>query len=171
MPVQSLRSGSARSARPPTSPGDIAWRRAYVLGGTLALTAGGAHEMYRALSVGGLTLLELLDLVLFVALFGWIAFTFVSALAGWVSLLSGGGLGLGIAPAGPLPALVTRTALLMPTYNESPARVMAGLQAMHESLAAVGALGYFEIFILRDTTVVAAGIGQREGIAAGQQEP
>ena len=166
MPVQSLRSGSARSARPPTSPGDIAWRRAYVLGGTLALTVGGAHEMYRALSVGGLTLLELLDLVLFVALFGWIAFTFVSALAGWVSLLSGGGLGLGIAPAGPLPALVTRTALLMPTYNESPARVMAGLQAMHESLAAVGALGHFDIFILSDTTDPNIWIAEEAGFLA-----
>jgi membrane glycosyltransferase len=40
----------------------------------------------------------------------------------------------------------------MPTYNENPARVMAGLQAIHESLAAVGALGHFDIFILSDTT-------------------
>ena len=70
--------------------------------------------------------------MLFVALFAWIAFSLVSALAGFVSLLRRGGLALGIARDGPLPALATRTALLMPTYNEEPARVMAGLQAIYE---------------------------------------
>jgi membrane glycosyltransferase len=160
MPVQSLRAappqspGAAapRGGRPPTSPRFMALRRLIVIGGTLALTAASVNEMYGALSVGGLTLLELIVLLLFGALFAWIAFAFVSALAGFVSLLGGGGLGLGIARDGPLPALTTRTALLMPTYNESPVRVMAGLQAIAESVAATGALAHFDIFILSDTT-------------------
>jgi membrane glycosyltransferase len=152
MPVQSLRSAPGRSGRPPTAPRLMALRRLYVIGGTLAMTAAAANEMYRALSVGGLTPLEMLVLALFVALFAWIAFAFVSAVAGFVSLLGRGGLGLGIARAGPLPALTTRTALLMPIYNENPARIMAGLQAIDESVAATGALEHFAIFILSDTT-------------------
>jgi membrane glycosyltransferase len=40
----------------------------------------------------------------------------------------------------------------MPTYNEQPARIMAGLQAIHESLTEVGAAERFDIFILSDTT-------------------
>ena len=108
--------------------------------------------MYRALSVGGLTLLEVVVLLLFLALFAWIAFSFVSGLAGLVSLVRGGGLGLGITRDGPLPALTARTALLMPTYNESTARIIAGLQAIHESLEEADAIAYFDIFILSDTT-------------------
>jgi membrane glycosyltransferase len=55
-------------------------------------------------------------------------------------------------PDAPLPELTVRTALLMPTYNESTARVMAGLQAIHDSLAATGRLDWFDLFILSDTT-------------------
>jgi membrane glycosyltransferase len=46
----------------------------------------------------------------------------------------------------------SRTALLMPTYNESPARVMAGLEAIDEELRARQVSGVFDIFILSDTT-------------------
>jgi len=162
MPAQSLRAAPPSARRLATSPPGIRARRAFVLGGTLALTAGGANEMYRALSVGGLTPLELLALLLYVALFAWIAFAFVSALAGFVSRLRRGGLGLEIAPDAPLPRCTTLTALLMPTYNEAPARVFAGVQAVYESLAATGApesgapetetIEQFRIFVLSDTT-------------------
>ncbi len=40
----------------------------------------------------------------------------------------------------------------MPTYNEQPARVMAGLQAIDELLREVGANDAFDVFILSDTT-------------------
>ena len=77
-------------------------------------------------------------LVLFVALFAWIALSFTSALAGFFALLTGGGL----APAGAeISVPATRTALLMPTYNESPQRVTAGLQAIWEALQAAGPAG------------------------------
>jgi membrane glycosyltransferase len=41
---------------------------------------------------------------------------------------------------------------LMPTYNESPTRVMAGLEAIDEELRALHAEQSFDIFILSDTT-------------------
>jgi len=152
MPVQSLRAARAPTRRPTTEPRGILPRRAFVIGGAVALTAEGVREMYLVLGGAGLNLLQLVILALFVALFAWIALSFCSALLGFVSLIRRGGLGLGIDPTAPLPALSARTALLMPTYNENPARVMAALEAIHEALGAAGRLDYFDIFILSDTT-------------------
>src|SRR3546814_20853470 len=39
----------------------------------------------------------------------------------------------------------------MPTYNEDPERLMAGLQAIHESLAETCELDRFDFFVLSDT--------------------
>ncbi len=103
-------------------------------------------------AVNGLTALAVFMLALFLALFAWIALSFTSALAGFFSLLAGGGRALGTGPDTPLPHLATRTALLMPTYNEQPSRIMAELQAIDESLREIGAGDAFDLFILSDTT-------------------
>ena len=63
-------------------------RRGFVLTGTAILTAAGCYEMYRVLQVGGVTVLESIILALFVLLFAWIAFSFMSALAGFFVLLT-----------------------------------------------------------------------------------
>jgi membrane glycosyltransferase len=152
MPAQSLRVGQSSPMLLPTAPRTILLRRAFVFGGTAALTAIAAYQMYLVLDVGGMTLLEDLTLVLFVLLFAWIGLSFVSALGGAWSLLTDHGLSLGIDPRTPLPELAQRTALLMPTYNEPPERVTAGLLAMWESLAATGRSSHFDLFILSDTT-------------------
>ena len=47
--------------------------------------------------------------------------------------------------------LAGRTALLMPIYNEAPARVMAALEALHGEVANLGATAKFDFFILSDT--------------------
>jgi len=138
-------------AQPASSPGHMVARRAIVLGGAVAVTAIAAYQMYLVLGVGGLTLLEGVILALFVVLFAWIALALVSAVCGFVSLMTGGGRRLD--PLGsPLPALSQRTALLMPCYNEQPGRVAAALQVIHQDLARLGALPAFDLFILSDTT-------------------
>ncbi|MDR3536128.1 MAG: glucans biosynthesis glucosyltransferase MdoH [Acetobacteraceae bacterium] len=148
MPTQSLRQAPPRSPRPASSPRRIGLRRCLVIGGAIVLTAFGAREMYRVLAaVNGPTVLAIVMLALFVPLFAWIALSFTSALAGFCALLAGRRSPL-LSDAPP----ATRTALLMPTYNESPQRVMAGLQAIHESVQATGAGDLFDIFILSDTT-------------------
>jgi membrane glycosyltransferase len=155
MPVQSLRHRpQTRSGRIhlPSAPRGMALRRLLVISGAVLLTAAAANEMYKVLTAGTLTVLAVLVLVLFVALFAWIALAFTSAVCGFVSLVAGGERRLGVSPGGPLPELSVRTALLMPTYNESTARVMAGLQAIYGSLAAIGQLAWFDLFILSDTT-------------------
>src|SRR4051794_5757165 len=150
MPVQSLRDG-ARATRLSLGLASIAARRAFVFGIALALSIVAAYEMYQVLAVGGLATLEAVILVLFVVLFAWIAFSFASLLGGIVALATGR-----IAPleigTGALPSLATRSALLFPTYNEEPHRLLARVQAIHESVAATGTANRFDVFILSDTT-------------------
>ncbi len=121
--------------------------RLFVFGGGLALTAYGANEMYRVVAVGGVTLLEWALLILFIANFSWIALAFTNAIAGLFWLLF-------FAPRAPgVPAaLRERTAIVMPIYNESPARTFGALQAMFEDVEASGLGGSFEWFFLSDTT-------------------
>ena len=127
-------------------------RRAAIFAGTLALTAGGAWEMYYVVDVGGVTALEWALLAFFVALFAWVAFSFMSALAGFFVTLAGARAGLDVETQGPAPALDRRTAMLLPTYNEDPHAVTARLQAMWESVEATGQGAHFDWFLLSDTT-------------------
>ena len=151
MPVQSLRAAPARTGRPASSPAGVGWRRLLVVGGAVALTAVAAHEMELVLGSAGLTPLAAAILVLFVVLFAWIALALVSAACGFASLVGGGGRRLEAAgEEAAMPGI--RTALLMPTYNEQPARVAAALQVIHEDLDRLGALRQFDLFILSDTT-------------------
>ena len=152
MPVQSLWHNPAASVEPPTSPPGVSRRRFVLLCATLALTGFAGHEMYLVFQGGSLTALEAVILALYVLLFAWIAFSFATALAGFVSLVRGGMRQLGIDEAGPLPSVSTRTALLVPAYNESPPHLMARIEAIHASLAESGVLEQFDFFILSDST-------------------
>src|SRR5260370_38723375 len=90
--------------------------------------------MYEVLQVSGVTILEWMVLFLFVLLFAWIAFSFMSALAGFAVLLFRTKDPLGIDPAAPLPSIGSKNAMLLPTYNENPYRIMARPRAMCESV-------------------------------------
>ena len=145
-----------RTERLPTTPAGLALRRLLVIGGAVLLTIGAGTAMNRVLNGVVVTPLGVFVVALFVVLFAWIALAFTSAVAGFVSLVSGGGLGLGVARDAALPRLATATALLMPTYNEDPTRVAAGLEAMIRSLAACGQPERFHVFVLSDTRDPAA---------------
>jgi membrane glycosyltransferase len=130
----------------------VALRRACIFTGTAAMTAAGCYEMYEVLQVGGVTILEWMVLFLFVLLFAWIAFSFMSALAGFAVLLFRTKDPLGIDPAAPLPPIGSRNAMLLPTYNEDPHRITARLRAMCESVDQSGYGSRFDWFVLSDTT-------------------
>jgi len=151
MPVQSLRDGP-RAAPLPFAQGSIAARRAFVFGTTLALSIAAAYEMYLVLAVGGLTTLEMMILGLFVVLFAWVALSFASTLGGVFAMVTPKTRSLGIDPDAPLPEIASRTALLLPTYNEDPDRVFSRVQAVYESVAQTGMASGFDVFILSDTT-------------------
>lgn len=140
-----------------------AWpRRACILAGTVLMTLAGCYEMYEVLQVGGVTILEWIILVLFVLLFAWIAFSFTSAIAGFFVLLFRRKEELGIDSRAALAAIESRTALLLPTYNEDPYRVLARLRAIHESVEEAGYASLFDWFVLSDTTDPAIWIAEEK---------
>ncbi len=152
MPVASLRQGRRARRRGRRFIPKLFLCRCFVFGGAVAMTGAAAWQMYRVMVSGSVTMLEVVLLTLFVSLFAWIALSFTSAVCGFVSLAAAGGRPLGILDACEPDSLRCRTALLMPTYNEDPSRIAAALEAMHRALAATGAGGRFDFFILSDTT-------------------
>lgn len=152
MSTQPLRDFQRQEGLADSGPSSIALRRACIFIGTAALTIGGCYEMYQVLQVGGITVLEAMVLVLFVLLFAWVAFSFMSSLAGFFVLLFRKRDALGIDPDAPLPQLRSRNAMLLPTYNEDPYRVMARLRAIYESVGDTGYAAQFDWYVLSDTT-------------------
>jgi membrane glycosyltransferase len=152
MSTQALRDFQRQRGAPDFGPRSIALRRACIFVGTAALTLGGCYEMYQVLQVGGITALEAMVLVLFVLLFAWVAFSFMSSLAGFFVLLFRKPDALGIDPDTPLPPVRSRNAMLLPTYNEDPYRVMARLRAIYESVGETGYAAQFDWYVLSDTT-------------------
>jgi membrane glycosyltransferase len=123
-----------------------ALRRAFVFGGAALISGVAINEMRLVLNLGGLTILEIVVLVLFALNTIWISLSVPTAIAGFVRLLFRRSR---VPEAGPLSS---RTALLMPLYNEEPGRAAAALDAMANDLAARGAGSHFDLFILSDTT-------------------
>ena len=165
MPVQALDHAPPRPPRPASSPRLMPLRRLLVIGSAVVLTGFAAREMDKVLGVNGLTPLEIAILIVFVSLFAWIALSLASSLAGFVSLLRHGGQRLD-APLDPDQSAGPRVALLMPAYNEQPARIMAALSVIHADLARLGAATRFDIFILSDTTDPDAWIAEEAAFLA-----
>jgi len=152
------RTPQPRGARPPS-----VWpRRAVILSSTALMTMAGCYEMYQVLQIGGITVLEGTVLGLFVLLFAWVAFSFMSSMAGFVVLLLRAKDALGIDPAATLPTVNGRVAMLLPTYNEDPYRVLARLRAICESVEATGQGSRFDWFVLSDTTDPAIWIAEEK---------
>lgn len=162
MPVQDLRHGALTNAALPSAPPRMGLRRLLVFGGTALVSLLAAWQMWWLLRGDGISVLEGLLLALFVPLFAWVALSFASAVPGFVQVLRQRRMRLGLSNDGPLPAVSTRTALLVPVYNEDPQRTFAGVQAIVESVQATGQGACFDLFILSDT--------RRPEVAAAEEE-
>ena len=94
---------------------------------------------------------KILMTVLFILTFAWIALFFWSSIFGFFELLAKRKVpGINWVPEET--PLTTKTAVLMPVYNESSVDVFANLSAMAESLHETGRGEHFDIFVLSDTT-------------------
>jgi membrane glycosyltransferase len=151
MPAQSFFRHDRRRmhrARPRPAGLRVWLARLVVFGGAIGLTAYGASEMYGVLSVGGVTALEWVLLVLFVVNFSWISMALTNAVVGLVAL----------ALHRPRPKIVEisqRTAVVMPTFNEDPTRVFGALAAIIDDIAQGPHSIYapcFDWFVLSDST-------------------
>ncbi len=129
------------------------WRRPVFFTLAILSTLGGALLMLDILRANSLTVLEVVILLLFVVTFGWIVVSFWSAVAGfllqWLRRDP-----LTLARQAPVPAtpIQTRTALVMPVYNEDTHRVIAGFEATLRDLDAAGEASHFDFFLLSDST-------------------
>ena len=119
--------------------------RLFVFIGSVLLSLFGINEMVQVVKAGGIVGLEWPLLILFAVTYSWIAFSALSGVAGFFAGF------FGERRPEPRP-LKSRTALVMPVYNESPARTFGALQAMAEAIADLGAGQNFEVFIISDTT-------------------
>jgi membrane glycosyltransferase len=152
MPRQSL--DEAPDHEPPvpaTSPAGIAGRRLAIFGGTLLLTLLVAVGPFVSHGRKGFDGLEALGFSVFVVLVSAIACWFCTAVAGHFVLRTAREQDdLHFSPHPALPN--TRTALLMPLYNENSEAVFGRLAALDASLGRLGASSAFDIFVLSDTT-------------------
>jgi len=127
-------------------------RRTLFFGLTFVTAAGATALLLDVLEANGLSAIEIVGLVLFFALFSWIAGSLWTAIAGFfVRLIGHDRAGIDPRPLAGRP-LLTRTAIAMPIYNEDPARVVIGLEAIWASLKREEQQGAFDLFILSDTS-------------------
>ena len=130
--------------RTPAGAYDSAVRRAVIFAATLALTAVASYEMYRVLSVIGMT-------------------TPAACAADRVYWQLCVDRAVICERPGRTPSS------LAPIYNEDPSRIFAGLQAIYESLDALGAMASFDFFILSDTTDPEVWLEEERGFYALRQ--
>ncbi|ETI58783.1 glucans biosynthesis glucosyltransferase MdoH [Marinomonas profundimaris] len=134
----------------------VTWlARVFVLVCTGGLSWYGATEMYSVLSTNAIAGLQWLFLVLFCINFTWISFAFSQATLGLLYQLwpfSGRRKERDVEGV---------TAILLPVYNEDPARIRANIQAMHADIVKQAA-GKFAFFILSDTNKADAWIAEEQ---------
>jgi membrane glycosyltransferase len=141
------------------------WRRALLLLLVLIPTVIASEFMVQVLPYQGRTPLELVIVVFFGALFGWISIGFWTAIAGFLLLLTRRDRFAITADteeaAGDL-APRARTAIVMPIADEPVDRVFAGLQSMYRSLERTGKLASFDFFVLSDTADPSTALKEEE---------
>jgi len=126
-------------------------RRSVLLVLVLAQTYIATAVMVQVLPYHGSKPLEIVLLVLFGILIGWVSAGFWTAMAGFLLLLRGGDRHAISAPARMPIDAEARTAIVMPICNEDVERVFAGVRATFEAVERSGRGSLFDFFILSDS--------------------
>lgn len=122
---------------------------------SVTTAVAGVYIMFDILRANDLTALEAVILVLFGISFTWLSLAFWSGFFGFLiqmlrldplTLKSTRGMTEDTAP------LASRTAVVMPVYNEDTRRVIAGFEVTLRSLEQTGEMAHFDFFLLSDTT-------------------
>lgn len=113
----------------------VFFRRVKLFGLTFLATCGGTFLWSLSLPTDMAVLSKVVFTALFFLTFGWIAFYFFSSLFGFFYLMKARKMP-GLKEAEKNAPLTSRTAILMPVYNEGTEEVFAGLLAMARALHA-----------------------------------
>jgi membrane glycosyltransferase len=144
---------------PASTPAGMTGRRAALFTSALALAALAAVVPTILYARKGFEPLEMVGLGLFLVLITAISLWFCNAAAGFILLLNNRDqqdLDFAAHPAAPS----TRTALLMPLYNEDVDAALARLGALDAQLARHGVSDAFHLFVLSDSTKAEAVLGE-----------
>lgn len=127
-------------------------RRLLFFGLTFVTSLLATALMYDILSANGFTPLEKIGLLLFFILITWITGAFWTALFGFIMHLRNGR-DKAILHSSEVSGrtMASRTAVIMPIYNEDTVRVFAGLDVIWNSLKKEAQQGAFDLFVLSDT--------------------
>ncbi len=121
----------------------------------LATTTAVSKRLWDILGVDGITALEATFFVLFTILVAWNSVAFWTTCLGAYAVLGGAPMDSLKRPPvrDALPReTASRTAILMPVFNEDPLHIAASMAAIHDSLREAGAIDRFDLFVLSDTT-------------------
>ena len=156
MPVQRFSGPLSREAarRRPPAPGDIVTRRVLLLLLTGIAALAALNAVKDSLGEDGLSGWDIVLMVQFFLLFGWVAFGFLNTVVGFILLLFGQHPGFVPAPL-PTTPFTSRTAILVPIHNEDVDAVFGRIDRMIRSLAAFGAAAHFDFFVLSDSAPAA----------------
>lgn len=160
MPPQDLKSVYRRTPVDPKAVKSRWWRRLLVVGSALALSAYAVYEMWMVFAAGKITWPEYIVMVLFAMTFCWIALACSTGLAGFYALR------FGPKPQWQTAPLTKKTVVLMPTYNEDPARIFAAIEAMASGIIEAGEGEAFDWFIIADTTNPEVMLQEEEALLA-----
>ena len=128
------------------------WRRLLFFGLTFLTATVSGFLMLDVLKANGFTPVALVSLVMFVALFTWIAGAFWTAVAGFTVRLVGRDPAALHAEQVAQHPLQGRTAIVVPICNEETARVFAGIEATWSSMRRQPQASHFDLFVLSDTS-------------------
>jgi membrane glycosyltransferase len=148
----------------------VGMRRGLFFGLVTATVIPGAVLMALVLQAAGMGPFQWAILLLFMVTFAWIAVSFWTAVAGFLlHALRLDPLSLrrlprrDAAPEWALPR-ARSTAIVVPIYNEEPARVVNGIEATCRSLLATGQGAAFDLFLLSDSNDPAVIPGEERAV-------
>jgi membrane glycosyltransferase len=149
MPVQSFDEAPELKRQVVTSPEGIMERRLLLVLGSLAIGLMAASDLASPLRQDGTSLVDGALFLLYLSLFCWVAFGFLSALAGFFALAGNRTTTIGDEAELRLPR--KRTAVLIPIYNEDVDQIFSRVARMTAMVEEIGAAKLFDFFVLSDS--------------------
>lgn len=151
MPEQRFDGNPPATIEVETRPQGLLVRRLLLICATAVISMAASTDVRMVLERDATDLLDAAVLLLFVPLFSWLAFGFVSACVGFGKLLLREHPGFAAVPH-PASALRHRTAVLMPVHNEPVEATFGRIATMLRSIAGTGRGEFFDFFVLSDSS-------------------
>jgi membrane glycosyltransferase len=151
MPEQRFDGNPPATIEVETRPPGLLVRRLLLICATAVISMAASTDVRIVLERDATDALDVLVLLLFVPLFSWVAFGFVSACIGFGKLVLREHPGFAPVPH-PASALRHRTAVLMPVHNEPVEATFGRIATMLRSIAAAGGTDFFDFFVLSDSS-------------------